>query len=107
MGTPITTFTENTTAKMRSLSVVVVLALVGMCWSLPVAQQAAASPGGQGDQRIFGNLLGAAQGAIQGFTQPQLYNNNFGFGWGNQGWGNQGYGGYYGSYNPYGYQTWG
>merc|ERR1712042_24746 len=107
MGTPII---NHTTIKMRCLSMILVLALASMCVALPVAQQAAAAPGQAGDQRIFGNLLGAVQGAAHGLFNPQQYNNNFGFGWGNQGGYGYGYnqGGYGGGYyNPYGsYNTW-
>merc|ERR1712002_335549 len=127
MGTLRTSIRTNTSSKMLRLSLVLALALVGISYALPVAQQAAA--GGQGDQRIFGNLLGAVQGAWHGLTQPQNYNNNFGFGYPlntnqfgsggfggvyNQGGFTGGYGGGYnggfgggygGGYNPY--QQWG
>merc|ERR1711874_31686 len=129
MGTTFrTSISTNTSSKMLRLSLLA-LALVGISSALPVAQQAAAGgAGGQGDQRIFGNLLGAVQGAWQGLTQPQNYNNNFGFGYPlntnqfgsggfggvyNQGGFTGGYGGGYnggfgygGGYNP-GYQQWG
>merc|ERR1711872_627961 len=111
MGT--TPITNHTTNKMRCLSMILVLAFVGMCAAIPVAQQAAAGTPGQGDQRIFGNLLGAVQGAAHGLFNPQQYNNNFGFGWGNQGGYGYGYnqggygGGYGGYYNPYQQQVWG
>merc|ERR1711872_1179652 len=110
------------TAKMLRLSVILSLALVGLSSALPVAQQAAAggAAGGQGDQRIFGNLLGAVQGAWQGLTRPELYNNNFGFGYPlntnhfggagfgyNQGGWNGGYGGGYNRGFGYGYPKWG
>merc|ERR1711872_248248 len=101
------TYTVAGYLKMRCLSMILVLAFASLCVALPVAQQAS---GQQGDQRIFGNLLGAAQGAVHGLFSPQNYNNNFGFGWGNQGYGYNGYGGYgggYGGYNPYGYNIWG
>jgi len=113
---------------MLRLSLILALAFVGISSAIPVAQQAAGGAAGQGDQRIFGNLLGAVQGAWQGLTRPDLYNNNFGFGYPlttnnfggggfqggynqggfnqgyNQGYGgfNQGYGGFnqgYGGYN--------
>jgi len=118
---------------MLRLSVVLALAFIGTSSALPVAQEAAAADGaaGPGDQRIFGNLLGAVQGAWNGLTRPEQYNNNFGFGYPlttnhfggggfqggynqggfnqgyNQGYGgfNQGYGGYnqgYGGYNQWG-----
>merc|ERR1712002_1149801 len=124
MGTLRTSIRTNTSSKMLRLSLILALALVGISSALPVANQAAA--GGQGDQRIFGNLLGAVQGAWQGLTQPQLYNDNFGFGYPlntnqfgghnsggfggvyNQGGFTGGYGGGYnggfgygGGYNPY------
>merc|ERR1712168_1397492 len=99
---------------MLRLSVILVLALVGLSSALPVAQQAAAGgAAGQGDQRIFGNLLGAVQGAWQGLTNPQQYNNNFGFGYplntnqfgghksGGFGGGYNGGFGYGSGYNPY------
>jgi len=116
---------------MLRLSLVLALAFLGISSALPVAQEAAADgAAGPGDQRIFGNLLGAVQGAWNGLTRPEQYNNNFGFGYPlttnnfqggynqgytggfNQGF-NQGYGGYnqgYGGYNQ-GYggfnQQWG
>merc|ERR1712002_810218 len=120
MGTLRTSIRTNTSSKMLRLSLVLALALVGISSALPVAQQAAS--GGQGDQRIFGNLLGAVQGAWQGLTQPQLYNNNFGFGYPlntnqfggggfggvyNQGGWNGGYGGGYNGGFGYGYNQWG
>merc|ERR1711872_878039 len=107
MGTFGTDIVYSKTDKMLRLSLI--LALVGLSSALPVAQQA--GQGGQGDQRIFGNLLGAVQGAWHGLTQPQNYNNNFGFGYplntnqfGSGGFGgvyNQGgfTGGYGGGYN--------
>jgi len=117
---------SNISCKMLRLSLILALVFVGISSGLPVAQQAAA--GGQGDQRIFGNLLGAVQGAWNGLTRPEQYNDNFGFGYPlttnnfggggfqggynqggfnqgyNQGYGgfNQGYGGFnqgYGGYN--------
>merc|ERR1711874_629651 len=96
------------------------LAFVGISSALPVAQQTAA--GGPADQRIFGNLIGAVQGAWQGLTRPELYNNNFGFGYPlntnhfggggfggvyNQGGWNGGYGGGYNGGFGYGYNQWG
>merc|ERR1711962_1867489 len=118
----------NISCKMLRLSLILALVFVGISYALPVAQQAAA--GGQGDQRIFGNLVGAVQGAWQGLTRLELYNNNFGFGyplntnhfggggfqggfnqgynqggWNQGGW-NQGYGGGYnqgyGGFRPWG-----
>jgi len=98
------------------------LALIGLTSALPVAQQAAAAGAtGQGDQRIFGNLIGAIQGAWQGLTRPEQFNNNFGFGYPlttnhlnggfggpyNQGGWNGGYGGGYNAGFGYGYNQWG
>merc|ERR1712198_642400 len=87
------TSATDTQSKMQLFAFALVLSMT--CQSLalpqPLAQQATS---GQGDQRIFGNLLGAAQGAVQGFLNPGLYNNHGHF-----------HGGYYpyGGYNPYGY----
>merc|ERR1712133_241873 len=68
--------------KMLRLTVLMALALISLSSALPVTQQAAAAGAtGQGDQRIFGNLLGAIQGAWQGLTRPEQLNNNFGFGY--------------------------
>merc|ERR1711982_50659 len=111
---------------MFRLSVLISLALVGQLTSaIPVSQQAqaaaAGSSTGQGDQRIFGNLLGAIQGAWQGLTRPEQFNNNFGFGYPlttnhlggggfggyNQGGWNGGYGGGYNAGYGYGYNQWG
>ncbi|CAL4119892.1 unnamed protein product [Meganyctiphanes norvegica] len=92
---------------MRSLLIILISALVGMCVAQPVAQQqtAAAAPGQQGEQRIFGNLLGAAQGAVQGFFNPGGYN-QYGGGYNQFGGGYNQFGGGYnqfgGGYNPYG-----
>merc|ERR1711951_46211 len=124
MGTFRTDIVSSTTNKMLRLSLILALAFVGLSSAIPVAQQAAGGAGGQGDQRFFGNILGAVQGAWQGLTRPELYNNNFGFGYplntnnfGGGGFGgvyNQGgwTGGYGGGYNGgwgYGYnqQPWG
>jgi len=97
---------------MLRLSLVLALAFIGISSGLPVAQEAAAADGaaGPGDQRIFGNLLGAVQGAWNGLTRPEQYNNNFGFGYPlttnnfqggyNQGGFNQGYNQGWGGYNP-------
>merc|ERR1711872_158096 len=91
---------------MLRLSLLLALAFVGISYALPVAQQAAAGDAeGPGDQRIFGNLLGAVQGAWNGLTQPQNYNNNFGFGYPlntNQ-FGGGGSGGFGGGYNQGGF----
>merc|ERR1711962_485808 len=123
---------SNISCKMLRLSLILALVFVGISSALPVAQQSAAggTAGGQGDQRIFGNLLGAVQGAWNGLTRPEQYNNNFGFGyplntshfggggfqggfnqgynqggWNQGGW-NQGYGGGYnqgyGGFRPWG-----
>ena len=113
----------NTPSKMFRLSAYLALALVGLSSALPVAQQTAAGgTEGQGDQRFFGNLLGAVQGAWQGLTRPELYNDNFGFGYPlntnnfggggfgggyNQGGWNGGYGGGYNRGFEYGYNQWG
>merc|ERR1712121_522565 len=113
----------NTTCKMFRLSVILALAIVGISSALPVAQQTTAGgAAGQGDQRFFGNLLGAVQGAWQGLTRPELYNDNFGFGYPlttnhfggggfgggyNQGGWNGGYGGGYNGGFGYGYNQWG
>merc|ERR1711962_1713680 len=126
MGTFRTDIVFITTNKMLRLSLILALAFVGLSSALPVAQQAAAggAAAGQGGQRIFGNLLGAVQGAWQGLTQPQLFNNNFGFGYPlntnqfgsggfggvyNQGGWTGGYGGGYTGGFGYGYnqQPWG
>merc|ERR1719441_12317 len=84
---------------MFRFSVILALALVGLSSALPVAQQTAAGgTEGQGDQRFFGNLLGAVQGAWQGLTRPELYNDNFGFGY-PLNTNNFGGGGFQGGYN--------
>merc|ERR1712198_355697 len=114
---------QHTPSKMFRLSAYLALALVGLSSALPVAQQTAAGgTEGQGDQRFFGNLLGAVQGAWQGLTRPELYNDNFGFGYhlntnnfGGGGFGggysqggwNGGYGGGYNGGFGYGYNQWG
>ncbi|KAK7087040.1 hypothetical protein SK128_016993 [Halocaridina rubra] len=83
--------------KMRFLALLLVVLVAGLVSARPQS-----TAGTQGNQRIFGNLLGAAHGAFHGFLHPGSVHGGYGFGNPYGGFGGYPYGGYGYGYNPYG-----